>query len=382
MPIFDQGYQHWSGQLSGHAWRWLAITRHGVRVGMRNRFVRYILFASWVPALALVVMLSLWGLLERGSSLTTTFMQYLSAMEPALTADPRGYRVDIWRLSYSYFLHIELYSSMFMVLLIGPGLISQDLRFNTLPLYFSRPIRRIDYFVGKLGVIVVFLALVMIVPSVVGYIAGLFFSLDITIIRDTFAILLGAVAFGLLVSISAGALVLALSCLSRNSRYVALLWLGLWFVSGVVGTVLQAVDQQQRRWEYFHAETALASPPEMEPGQTPQQRRAAFEDWRRARRQANEEFRVAEMGVSATDWRPLVSYDSNLARMEQVLLGTDKTWQRLSQLAPDEFGRQRFLADHEGPQYPWYWSAGVLAGLLVISAGILKFSIKSLDRLK
>ena len=33
MPIFDQGYQHWTGHLSGHAWRWLAITRHGVRVG-------------------------------------------------------------------------------------------------------------------------------------------------------------------------------------------------------------------------------------------------------------------------------------------------------------------------------------------------------------
>ena len=33
MPIIDQGYQHWSGELSGHAWRWLAIARHGVRVG-------------------------------------------------------------------------------------------------------------------------------------------------------------------------------------------------------------------------------------------------------------------------------------------------------------------------------------------------------------
>ena len=39
MPIFDQGYQHWSGQLSGHAWRWLAITRHGVRIGMQSRTI-------------------------------------------------------------------------------------------------------------------------------------------------------------------------------------------------------------------------------------------------------------------------------------------------------------------------------------------------------
>ena len=35
-----------------------------------------------------------------------------------------------------------------------------------------------------------------------------------------------------------------------------------------------------------------------------------------------------------------------------------------------------------GPQYPWYWSAAVLAGLFGLSVCILNFSIKSLDRLK
>ena len=45
---------------------------------------------------------------------------------------------------------------MFLVLLVGPELISQDLRFNAMPLYFARPVRRLDYFVGKLGVIAVY----------------------------------------------------------------------------------------------------------------------------------------------------------------------------------------------------------------------------------
>ena len=40
MPIFDQGYQHWTGPLSGHAWRWLAVARHGVRATLKNRVVR------------------------------------------------------------------------------------------------------------------------------------------------------------------------------------------------------------------------------------------------------------------------------------------------------------------------------------------------------
>ena len=46
MPIFDQGYQHWSGSLSGHAWRWWTIARQGVRVGMKNPFLRILVIVS------------------------------------------------------------------------------------------------------------------------------------------------------------------------------------------------------------------------------------------------------------------------------------------------------------------------------------------------
>ena len=51
MPIFDQGYQHWTGRLSGHGWRWLAIARHGVRSGFKIKAMRLVLFLAWAPAL-------------------------------------------------------------------------------------------------------------------------------------------------------------------------------------------------------------------------------------------------------------------------------------------------------------------------------------------
>ena len=54
MPIFDQGYQHWSGTLTGHTWRWLAITRQGVRIGFKNRYLRLVILSAWMPAIALV----------------------------------------------------------------------------------------------------------------------------------------------------------------------------------------------------------------------------------------------------------------------------------------------------------------------------------------
>jgi len=380
MPIFDQGYQHWSGKLSGHGWRWLAITRHGIRVGMKNRFVRYLLYSSWVPALALVTMLSLWGLLERRSNLITTFVQFMEFLQPGMVADPQHFRIDIWRLSYGYFLKTELWFSMIMILLIGPSLISQDLRFNALPLYFSRPLRRVDYFAGKMGVIVAFVGLVMIVPSVVAYIFGLLFSLDITIIRDTFGILLSSILYGLIITLSAGLLILALSALSRSSRYVALFWLGIWFVSGITASILQDVNSQQRRFAYYRQISVTR--PSDSAGLSRDERTRQMRAWRQARQRAQVEYRIGELEYSKTDWRPLVSYTSDLTRIGQALLRTNETWQRISLLQADPLARDQLLATYMGPQFPWYWSAGVLFGLSLISLWILTLSIKSLDRLK
>ncbi|NNM88546.1 MAG: ABC transporter permease subunit [Phycisphaerae bacterium] len=363
MPIIDQGYQHWSGRLAGHRWRWLAITRHGVKIAMRSYFLRYVLLVAWVPALVLVTTLSAWGLLERKSKLARIFSQFMQFMNPGVIAYPRHYRAEVWRLAYGYFFHVELFFAMIVILIVGPGLISRDLRVNALPLYFSRPLRRIDYFLGKLGVVATFLGMVLIVPAVIAYIFGLLFSVDFTVLRDTFVILVGATAYGLFITVSAGLLILALSALSRNSRYVALLWLGLWFVGGIGSSVLTAVHQQQRHYAYHRAMALRVAPPHGPPwGGTPAAHEPAV--------------------PTSRNWRALLSYTANLSRVGAHLLGTNMAWERLSRLEPTARGRRRLLARFGGPWYPWYWSAVVLAALLGLSLCILNLSIRTLDRLK
>src|SRR5213078_4823898 len=173
MPIFDQGYQHWNGPLSGHAWRWLTVARHGVRATLKNRFVRWFLLAAWVPALALVTVLALWGMLEQQSESVLAFVQPLLPAE--MIGQPRDFRAAVWTIAYGFFFKAELAVALFLVLVVGPTLVSRDLRFNALPLYFSRPLRRIDYFLGKLGVIAWFLGMVIVFPSVIAYVLGLLF---------------------------------------------------------------------------------------------------------------------------------------------------------------------------------------------------------------
>jgi ABC-2 type transport system permease protein len=354
MPIFDQGYQHWSGQLSSHTWRWLAITRRGVRTALQGRLVRIAMFVGWIPALVLAFVVSLWGLVERQSELVESIKPLLTTMlgRPIL-AGPRDYRVEIWTLCFHYFLSLELWFSMILVLLVGPNLISQDLRYNALPLYFSRPLRRTDYFLGKLGIIVALLSAVIILPSVAAYVLGLLFSLDITIIRDTSRILLASIIYGLVIAVSAGTLMLALSSLSRNSRYVALFWMGIWILSSTVSWVLMKVELEDR------------------------QHQAGIH----SRHWASEEFLAAEIEAANSDWRPLVSYTANLSRIGEHLLHTNAAWERLRDLSPAG-QRSAYLLQMIGNQHPWYWSAAVLACLFLLSLCILNLSIKSLDRLK
>jgi ABC-2 type transport system permease protein len=377
MPIFDQGYQHWNGTLGGQGWRWLAITRHGVRVGMKSLIMRIYLLLALAPALVLVFMLCIWGLVERRADSVSSLMGVLSFLQPEILAHPQHFRVEIWTLFYSQFLQIELYFSIVLILIVGPNLISQDLRFNALPLYFSRPLRRIDYFVGKLGIITAFLAMVMIVPAIVGYALGLLFSLDITILHDTFRVLLASIAYGLVIAVSAGLLMLAMSSLSRSSRYTALFWLGMCFLGISLAFVLGQVNQEQRRHEY-HRQLMNVRPPI---SQDPAERRVQMRELQRAQGKLEDEFRAAELHAGERDWRPLISYTANLERVGEHLLGTRKCWDRLSLLkSADE--RDRFIYDHAGPQYPWYWSAIVLAALFGLSAWILNVRVRSLDRLK
>ena len=82
--------------------------------------------------------------------------------------------------------------------------------------------------------------------------------------------------------------------------------------------------------------------------------------------------------------------------MGEALLNTDAAWVKMGQvieapraaLQPLFGGRgkatvnERRLADQFVPQYPWTWSAGVLAVLLGLSLWTLSMRVKSLDRLR
>jgi ABC-2 type transport system permease protein len=367
MPVFDQGYQHWHGKLGGQAWRWLPITLHGARIQLKNRWVRVGMLAALFPALLLSAFLAIWSLFEKNSSLLTPFLFFFENLPAAIKSGPKGFRTAFWTLAFRQFFSIQLFFSMILVLLIGPDLISQDLRFNAIPLYLSRPVRRFEYFLGKLGVIAAYLSVVTIMPVLVAFLLGIGFSLDPSVFRDTAWLLCTSIVFAGIVVVSAGLLMLALSSLSRNSRYVGAMWLALWLIGDFAAGIL--------------------------------------------------------VRTVRADWCPLVSYTENLNRIRDALIDTETAWKQVSGVfgAADErlgapppaaaSGRGRrpgpgllllrrprpraASSDAARPaasrerrsafapaEYPWQWSAGVLLGLGVLSCGILATRVRALDRLR
>ena len=419
MPIFDQGYQHWQGSLSGHRWRWLAVARHGVRTQLKNRFIRLLLLVAWLPAIALVTALTVWGLLEQQAESVMTFLK--NVLPPEVIAQPREYRTAVWTIAYSYFFKAELFCSLFLVLIVGPNLVSRDLRFNSFPLYFSRPMRRFDYFLGKLGVIGFFLAATVVVPAIGAYLLGLAFSLDLGVIRDTHRLLWAGILYGLIITVSAGTLMLALSSLSRRSIYVGLAWAGFVFLTQMLAQALVGIrgDGEQQsivrrgieQWVKDHPPPPgiemrgpyLMRLKQAQPGTMTDEDKVRLKwnnDWHAANNAMYYEAEAVRLARSYTDWRPLLSYGNNLDRLGDELLDADGAWVLLGRvferpremIAPLAKGKgvpistrpanDRLFAERRVWQFPWYWSAGVLSGLWLVSVFILSQRVKSLDRLK
>lgn len=381
MPILDQGYQHWSGNLSSMAWRWLAIARHDMAIGLRNPLLRLFILLSWFPAIGLAFVLSVWGLLERKSELAEPIRPFLQFLGPKVLSEPVAYRSEAWTIFYEYFLSMELRFSMIVVVIVGPSLISQDLRFNALPLYFSRPVRRMDYFLGKFGAMAGFLGMVLIVPVVIAYALGLLFSLDVSMLRDTLPVLGSALAVGMLFCVSSGTLILAFSSVTRNSRFVGLMWLGMWLFGSTTVGILETVAQANRNYQQYRrireVQTSAPRRGARDAGGLPRDDAEIADRLKRLRQELREE----EDRAKDSNARPLLSFTANLSRLSNAILGTNAAWERLAEQFKGE-ERREFLNRYQGDRYPWTWSAGVVLGLLGASAWILNSRIRSLDRLR
>lgn len=247
MPIHDKGYRHWEGKTSGRLARSLTIARCGVSLALKKRGLVALVLLGVTPAVVLALLIYQASKAQDFITLAARIVHNIDDWKELLGRAPTV--AVIWQVIFSKFFIWQLVSVAIVVTYVGPELISQDLRVRALQLYYSRPLTRIDYILGKLMIVAVFTAMLTLVPATLLYVVGVILSKSIHVVAETWPTLLGILGGYILTTLVAGALVLACSSLSRRSGYVALAWAMVIVLSDVAHGLVR--DAMGLKWSYL-----------------------------------------------------------------------------------------------------------------------------------
>jgi ABC-2 type transport system permease protein len=217
MPIHDQGYRRYGGTRAavGHAWQVMA--RAGVMsIVSKRQFLALMLFA-WAPFVVRAVQIYVASNFQQASFLAPkgeTFREFL---------DQQGAFV------------------FFVTIYVGAGLIANDRRANALQLYLSKPMTRAEYIAGKLAILFLFLVTVTFLPAMTLLLTQAIFAGSFTFVRNNLYLLPAITLFSLAQVLVAATTMLALSSMSKSSRFVAVMYAGLFFFTTALFQALRGI---------------------------------------------------------------------------------------------------------------------------------------------
>src|SRR6058998_965539 len=233
MPIHDQGYRRYGGDKARGGTGWIVITRAGLRTMFAKRAFLGLLLVSWFPFFVRAVQIYAAANLPQAQFLAPTaetFRQFLDQQSTFV---------------------------FFVTVYAGAGLIANDRRANALQIYLSKPLTRAEYIFGKLAILMSFLLLITWVPAMVLLIVQISFAGNFTFLKNNLYLFPAITVFAFIQVTMVAAAMLALSSLSKSSRYVAILYAAVIFFSQAIYGVLSLVTRSsQLSWISFPANLA------------------------------------------------------------------------------------------------------------------------------
>jgi ABC-type transport system involved in multi-copper enzyme maturation permease subunit len=148
--IYDLGYKRYYGGRRSQATRWQVITFDQVRQAWKKfwRFKAWIALSAVITAIVCAALVftgsDRFGELERGGVLVRMIDELIFQAIPYLTG-------VCWILTMA----------------VGCGVITKDLRAGAFTFYFARPVRPLDYVLGKLAALTALQAAVVLVPLLI-----------------------------------------------------------------------------------------------------------------------------------------------------------------------------------------------------------------------
>ncbi len=233
-PIHDQGYRRYGGLKARTGTGWMVIARAGIRSQLAKRAFLGLLLLSFLPFFARAIQI------------------YLAVNFPQ-TGDLLAVKPELFR----QFLDQQQIWVFFVTVYVGAGLIANDRRANALQIYLSKPLTRTEYIFGKLAILMSFLLLITWVPALLLLIVQIAFAGNFTFLKNNLYLFPAITVFAFIQVATVAAAMLALSSLSKSSRYVAILYAAvLFFTQAIYGVLSLVTRSTQLSWISFPANLA------------------------------------------------------------------------------------------------------------------------------
>jgi hypothetical protein len=254
MPIHDLGYRAWQGVRSHEALRWYVIAENGFLRAAGNRWLRRLLFLVWIPAVFFGLVFFVYERAIAERELMEILYGVSGVLSPAVqrvlerTKDLKAEdgRHAVWSaLLLSFFRYPQATSMVLIVGLVAPPLIARDIRSKAFLLYFSRPISRLEYILGKSVTVWWYLLLISTAPALALYVLAVLLSPSISVVAYTWDIPFRVLAATAVLLIPTTAMALAFSSLTRHIVTAGFLWYAVWIVGGMAHAILYTVDSMR-----------------------------------------------------------------------------------------------------------------------------------------
>lgn len=221
MPIHDQGYRRYSGtRARGRAW--LVMLRNGVVGMMGNRRWIVLMIASWIQFVVRAIQFYI----------AANFAQAAIVAPSAAT--------------FRDFFDNQNLFVFLVTITLGASAIAEDRRTNALQIYLSKPLTRLEYLVGKLSVLVVFLLFITWVPAILLLIVQVLFAGNFTFLQANAYLFPAITLYSIIEVVMVSTCMLALSSLSTSGRFAGILYTALIFFSDALYGVMRAVTGSTR----------------------------------------------------------------------------------------------------------------------------------------
>jgi hypothetical protein len=254
------GYRGWSGRLAPGWTRWTVISAIGFRRAWTSMWVRRILLLAWLPAVWFGIGFFLWEQAALYPEWRQSLQPMLNNMPPSpefqnirdavRSGNLEDGRHTVWAwLLHAFFRYPQGVLMVLIVGVIAPPLISQDIRSRAFLLYFSRPLIRSEYVLGKLAGVWAYLFLISTAPALALYALGVLLSPNLSVFTATWDLPLRILAASLVLMLPTSLLALGLSSLTQESRYAGFAWFALWILGWftyAAVTSIEAINAQQR----------------------------------------------------------------------------------------------------------------------------------------